>query len=117
MAPDIHIHGSFAICFQSIFFLPPFSWVDEYVLVCQHALGDCGLSSYKEIELRVASFVDGKEKIKEKDRRDFKIRAFYPFVIAKTCFRTLKIIVPPSTISSMIWRLLTYGKDKKSSVF
>jgi hypothetical protein len=26
MAPDIHIHGSFATCFQSIFSLPPFSW-------------------------------------------------------------------------------------------
>jgi hypothetical protein len=32
---------------------------------------DCGLSSHKEIELRVSSFVDGGEKIKEKDRRDF----------------------------------------------
>jgi hypothetical protein len=30
MAPDIHIHGSFATCFQSIFSLPPFSWFMEH---------------------------------------------------------------------------------------
>jgi hypothetical protein len=39
--------------------------VYEYVLVYQHPLVDCGLSSHKEIELRVASFVDGGEKIGE----------------------------------------------------
>jgi hypothetical protein len=31
----------------------------------------CGLSSNKEIELRVTSFVENGAKIKEKDRRDF----------------------------------------------
>jgi hypothetical protein len=70
---------------------------------------DYGLSSRKEIELRVASFVDGGGKIKEKDRRDFRIRPLYTFLVVKICFRSLKIIVPPSRISSMIWGLLTYG--------